>query len=176
MTGANTGAKPRPGDLVITVVMLGMFVVGYVAAEAWPYRAALFPRLLSSAAIVLAILKLVDLGLQWRRASPRPAADQRAGDAELAGEEEEQDQSLEYVFATAGGRAWSAALAWVAGFFVGLWLLGVFVMVPLFAFLYLLVVGKARWYSATIYALVCFAVLHVAFRELLAVPMPSGIF
>lgn len=178
MSSAATGARPRPGDLVITLLLLGMFVVGYLAAQAWPYRAALFPQLLSAAGILLGLLKLVGLGLQLRRASPPvdPAPHRRTGDVELVSEEEEEDQSLEYVFATAGGRAWAAALVWVAGFFIGLWLLGVFVIVPVFTFSYLLAAGRARWYGAAIYALVTAGILHVAFRELLSIPMPSGIF
>lgn len=172
-------ARVRAGDVAFSVFLLGLFVAGFVIAGEWPYRAALFPRLLSAAGVLFAVLKLLGFGVRAvrGRAADVPIAPGRAiGDKELVSEEEEEDLSLEYVFASAGARAWAAALAWIVGFFVCLWLLGVFVTVPLFAFVYLRVSGSAGWLGAAVYSVVTGAVIYLAFRQLLTVSMPTGIF
>lgn len=176
-----TPAKLRVGDVVFAGLLLVLFVGGYLLAQAWPFRAALFPQLLSAAGIVFAVLKLAGFAVQARRrAAARTAVaeaspERTVGDVELVTEDDEDDRSLEYVFATAGRRAWGAALGWVAGFFLALWLFGVLIAVPVFALLYLRFAGKASWSSAAIYAAVVGGVLYVAFGRLLSVPMPNGI-
>ncbi|MGH3658721.1 MAG: hypothetical protein ACRDUA_18855, partial [Micromonosporaceae bacterium] len=140
-TGDTAPARIRAGDVVLTVILLGVFSGAYLLAQDWPFRAALFPKLLSVAGIGFAVLKLLGFAIQLRRparsepvepAAPPVPADDPAG----AGEEERNEQSLEYVFGTAGARAWIGAVAWVTAFFVGLWLVGVYVIVPVFAFVY----------------------------------------
>ncbi len=61
---------------------------------------------------------------------------------------------MEYVFASAGGRAWIEAMSWIVAFFVAFFVLGAFVSVPLFALFYLRFSGKTSWLSAGIYAVV----------------------
>jgi len=57
-----------------------------------------------------------------------------------------------------------------------LWLFGVFVAVPVFAFAYLKFSGGAGWLGAGLYAAISASVLYIAFARLLTVPMPEGIF
>lgn len=179
---SSAGAAParlRGGDVALALLLLAVFVVGFVGAGEWPYRAALFPRLVSAAGALFAVLKLAGYGLRavrGRAPESSTGPDRTLGGTELVNEEEEEDLSLEYVFATAGRRAWTAALGWIAGFFVCLWLLGVFVTVPLFAFAYLRVSGGAGWLGAAVYSAVTGAIIYVAFRQLLSVTMPTGIF
>lgn len=181
MSSPANAATPRlrGGDVAFALFLLVVFIGGFVATGEWPYRAALFPRLLSAAGVMFAVLKLVGYGLQvrGRSAAKAPAGTGRTvGDTELVSEEEEEDLSLEYVFSSAGGRAWAGVLAWIAVFFFSLWLLGVFITVPLFAFAYLRLSGGAGWLGAAIYSAVTGAVIYLAFRQLLSVPMPIGIF
>lgn len=179
-TAPTTGpsAIVRPGDLVISLLLLGVFVLGYVYAQEWPFRAKLFPQMVCAAGAGLAVLKLAGFAaqaLRGRRATPVMVSSAVVtGDPD--NEEEEEDHSLEYIFGTAGRRAWAAALGWILAFFLSLWFLGVFVTVPLFALVYLRIAGNAGWLGAAIYAGVAGGVVWFVFGYVLAVPMPIGIF
>ncbi len=170
-------SPPRVGDVVITVILLVAFISGYLAAQAWPFEAKLFPQLLCSAGAALALLKLVDFLIQVRHRQRRPhgVTPGRVA-AEHAGAQDGPQHTPEYVFGTAGRRAWAAALGWVTTFFVALYLFGVFVTVPLFALAYLLICGRHGWLGATVYAGVAGGVVWFVFSRLLEVPMPAGIF
>ena len=183
MSSPASDAKPavRPADLVITLIFLVMFAGAYFLAEQWPFRAAFFPQLLAMLGLGFAVLKLLGLGVTAIRARKAPtevatAATAEGGQIGLVSEEEEEDESLEYVFATAGRNAWAAALGWWAFFFLGLWLFGVFIAVPVFSFLYLKLSGGAGWLAAALYAIIGASVLYIAFERLLTIPMPEGIF
>ncbi|MPZ63878.1 MAG: hypothetical protein GEU93_21995 [Propionibacteriales bacterium] len=179
-----SAAEPVPavrgGDVLIALIMLAVFVLAYVYAQQWPFRARFFPEYVSVAGAAFAVLKLVGYGVQlrWHRAWNRqaPESDPAAGKTEPDPEDDQADYSLEYVFGTATRREWAAALGWIAAFFVSLWLVGVFITVPLFAFAYLRIAGKAGWLAAAAYAAVAGAVLWLAFYQLLYVPMPAGVF
>lgn len=86
------------------------------------------------------------------------------------------DESMEYVFASAGGRSWAASLAWITAFFVSFFVLGAFITVPLFAFLYLRFAGKTSWLASGIYAVVVGGIIYYVFRELVFIPLPESPF
>lgn len=168
----------RAGDVVIALFLLAVFVFAYLHAQEWPFRTRFFPELLAAAGIGFAVAKLAGFGQQayrhrkWTRQAGEQA-DEQAGEH---ADEQAEEHSIEYVFGTAGGRAWLAALAWVAVFFVSLLVFGVFITVPLFTLAYLKIAGSAGWLGATIYAAVAGGLLWFVFGELLTVPMPAGIF
>ncbi|SEK92896.1 Tripartite tricarboxylate transporter TctB family protein [Blastococcus sp. DSM 46786] len=169
-------AARRPADtvadLVLTVLLLALFAWAYLETSGLPPTAALFPRMVTGAGFVLTALLLLQslVGLRKER-SPAPAA---GGDG--AEVEELDDDDAEYVFQTAGARRWAEAIGWCVGFFVLLYVAGLFVTAPVFSFLYLRFAGRRTWLLSTVYALVVGAVLYVAFELLLAVPTPPGLF
>ena len=57
------------------------------------------------------------------------------------------------VFATASSREWLTAIAWMASFFLLLWLVGALIAVPLFAVAYLITAARSRIVLAGVYAL-----------------------
>lgn len=182
-TGATTSHKPRTGDWLLALALLVFFTVGYLAAESWPFRAALFPQLVSIGGFLLSTLKLVGLAVAAGRATNAPvlveqpvAAATTEPSLTLIDEEAEEAENIEYVFSTAGSRAWTEAIGWIVVFFVSLWTLGVFVTVPAFAVLYLKVSGKASWISAALYAAITGGIIYFVFRQIVFVPMPNGIF
>lgn len=163
--------RPSPeavADVVITVVLLAVFVAAFLAAGDWSFRAALFPRLVTGAGTVLAALHLVQALLRLRR----PAV---TADADAADPGDADPDDVEYVFRTAGPRRWASALGWAAGFFVLLYLAGLYVTAPVFSLLYLRFAGKRTWIFSAIYAIVIAVVLYVAFELALGVPTPSGL-
>jgi Tripartite tricarboxylate transporter TctB family len=158
------------GDTVIGVVLLVVFVAGFVAALDFPFRAALVPRIVCAAGAVFAALFLLRVVVERRGAPavarPAPAPPVEAGDEDGASED--------YVFGTASGRTWLEVLLWFAGFFVALALLGAVLAVPLFAAAYLLVVGRVHPVWAVVYAAALWVVLFVGFDRVLELSLPTG--
>ena len=191
VTGATAagGGAPSPArrlggdaraDLVITVVLLALFGWAFLDAADWSFRAALFPRIVTGAGFVFCAVKLVQglLALvRGRATATAPALDHEplpAGgthEDEAAGEED-----VEYVFATAGARNWAMALGWVFGFFVLLYVAGLFITAPIFSLLYLRFGGRQSWKVSVVYAVVVGVVLYLAFEVALGISTPPGLF
>ncbi|MDQ3326821.1 MAG: tripartite tricarboxylate transporter TctB family protein, partial [Actinomycetota bacterium] len=64
----------------------------------------------------------------------------------------------------------------VALFFVGLFVFGLYVVVPLFCLAYLRLVARSSWLVAAVYAAVALVALYVPLTYLLRVPVPEGLF
>lgn len=182
----DVSAPPR-GDWVIAAVLLVFFAFGYILAQEWPHRAALFPQMVSAGGVLFVVLKLVGLARRTMRAragslpeqvvAATPASHEEAVGAvdDADAHELDDDDSMEYVFATAGGRRWAEAMAWVAAFFVSFFVLGAYVSVPLFALVYLKVAGRTSWLGAAAYALVTGVLIYVVFAKVVYTPLPTGI-
>jgi hypothetical protein len=109
-------------------------------------------------------------------ADSSPEEPQKLGDIALVDDDAEEEESMEYVFATAGGRAWLAALAWVALFFISFFVLGAYITLPLFALAYLRIAGKASWLGAAVYAVVTGVIVYYVFGQLVFIPLPESPF
>jgi hypothetical protein len=158
-------------DTIIAGGLLVIFGAAYAATWDWPIRTALFPRLVAGVLFLLAILELLSLLRDSTRGTMQAA--------KAAAEPSREDvnlQELEYVFAHADARAWTEALGWVAGFFIGLYVLGLYITAPVFAACYLWFVAKASWQVSLAYAAVIAVIFFVGFGQLLELPVPSGLF
>ena len=168
--------RPAVADLVLAAGVLLLFVTALLETFEWSFRTALFPRIVTVAGALFALVLLVTSGwARYSRRRDRGAVAQLAPD-ELLDEEDVHDQAVEYVYATAGKAAWAQALAWVALFVVLLWVTGLFVTAGVFAFTYLRWGASRSWLFAAVYAAVMAAVLYVALSQLLVVPVPEGVF
>ncbi|MDP9392526.1 MAG: tripartite tricarboxylate transporter TctB family protein [Actinomycetota bacterium] len=168
---AGTTATPREqrrlpvADVVLTAALLAMFVVAFVTARGWPFETGIFPQMVTALGAGLALLHLVVLLVR------RPAAETRP-----AGEDTEIEAvDVEYVFEHAGLPLWLRSLGWLAGFFVALYLLGIFVTAPVFTVLYLRFSARASWLLSVVYAVVVGALLYLSFVVFLDLPTPEGI-
>ncbi|MEX2291602.1 MAG: tripartite tricarboxylate transporter TctB family protein [Mycobacteriales bacterium] len=169
--------KPPLADLVLGALALVMFSVAGLKTFDWSFRTALFPRIVTAAGVVLAVLFL----LAWARARHRhrpldPEQGEGLPVSELLDEDDLHDQDVEYVYATAGRAAWMQALAWVALFVVLLYVTGLFVTSAVFAFTYLRWGAGRSWLFSAVYAAVMSGVLYVALAVLLVVSVPEGLF
>ncbi|MGP4019299.1 tripartite tricarboxylate transporter TctB family protein [Saccharopolyspora sp. 5N708] len=169
MTQAQRTPAPRGHakntDLVITAVLVLVFGAALLATGAWPFRTALFPTIVSGVALLLSLAHLATLLWHRRRADPvEPEAPTDAADGDV-----------DYVFATAGRRAWVAALGWAAGFFVALYLLGLLIAAPLFALCYLRFGARRSWLFSVVYAAVVLAGIYLAFEFVLTIPIPTAV-
>lgn len=154
-------------DIVISLGLVVLFGNALQIAFEYSERAGLFPRMVTSLGMALAVLHVVMLLARARRAVP--VVEERV-DAD-----DEAEVDVEYVFAHAGGRAWAGSLAWVAAFFVGLYVFGLFVVAPLFAFGYLKFSARRSWVFSLVYAITVFAVLYLAFEAALQLQVPPGL-
>jgi hypothetical protein len=165
-------------------VVIGCLIVAVwvlYQAAGWPFRTAVFP--LATGGILLG-LSLTKLGTQLygRRVYvgrvPQGESDRLPrGPAEQPAEKLELDELTDPpdVFATASRAEWLSALAWMAAFFLLLWLLGALVAVPLFAAAYLLTVARRGSVVAGVYACVCWLFIYGLFARALHVPLPAGV-
>jgi tripartite tricarboxylate transporter TctB family protein len=162
-----SGRRPPEAvaDVVVTLLLLALFAWAFLEAGEWSFRAALFPRLVTAAGVVLTALHLVLALARLRRAAPPVDADEPEGDPD----------AVEYVFRTAGPRRWASALGWVVAFSFPLYLAGLYVTAAVFSLLYLRFAARRTWIFSAIYAIVSAVVLYVAFELALGVPTPSGL-
>jgi hypothetical protein len=173
-------ASPRASsgavaDVVLTVLLLALFGWGFLEAAQWSFQAALFPRIVTGSAFVLAALHLVHALLRLRRRAARTSGGPTGTpDADADDADADADDAVQ-LFRTAGPRRWAAALGWVAGFFVLLYVGGLFVTAPVFSLLYLRFAGRRTWVFSAVYAVVTGVVLYLAFAVALGVPTPPGL-
>jgi putative tricarboxylic transport membrane protein len=168
VVGVSRTAAPR-ADLPITLGFLA--AGGWVVFQAldWPFRTSLFPLMTGSLLVGLALVKLgASVG---RVARSVPVEDQGAS-ADL---QTELHAELPDVLATASRGEWTAAVSWMTGFFLMLWLLGALVTVPLFAVAYLLTVARQSPVLAGTYALVSWMFVYGLFDRVLHIPLPAGV-
>ncbi len=173
-----TSSMPRTSswpvaDLVLTGGLLVLFAWAFFAASDWSFRAALFPRFVSAFGLALSLLYLVRILRRGCRQSG-DASGPSTAPSPIDAVDEAAEASPDYAFATAGARAWSRSLAWVTGFFVALYFLGIFVTAPLFAISYLRVSAGSSWRLSIIYGVVAGAVLYFALNSLLSIAAPTG--
>lgn len=97
------------------------------------------------------VLTLVQLGimLRGRGAVADSGSQPQLGGVTVLDEEEAQEQDVEYVFANAGAKAWREALVWIAIFFGGPFVFGLYIVVPLFCVAYLRLVARSSWLAST---------------------------
>ncbi len=128
--------------LGVAVMMLSGW--GFFSALAWPWKAALFPLVISAPLFFLAAIEVL-----WALAGP--AAKSEAADFKLS-DHLPREVTL---------RRTGLAIGWILGFFAAIVLLGFLVAVPLFVLLYLKLQGV--W-----------GLFYALFDRLLHLPFPDG--
>jgi hypothetical protein len=151
------------GDLVFTLVILTVIVASLSVTFGWPYSARLVPWAIGVPATLLCLF-LLARGI-WRMArGTAPHEIAKVMDIQ-------RDQGIPTaVFAA---RA-SAMFAWVFGFAGAAWLIGFLPAVPIFVFLYILLQGGERWWTAISLSAGMFAVMASVFHFILHVAWMRG--
>ncbi|HEV8534366.1 MAG TPA: tripartite tricarboxylate transporter TctB family protein [Candidatus Limnocylindria bacterium] len=134
------------GALLVAVAALAIFAYVAYETQTWSTRSRLFATTIAIPAIALAAAQVVRevRSLALPRIVPAEAAVTRS------------------------------ALVWAVAFFVSLWVLGLIVTVPLFAFVYLRFAASERWLFAAAYGLASWLFVEIIFVRLLHVPLPAG--
>lgn len=172
------------GDWGITLVLLGVMIGAYVLTWKWPAGTAFFPELLSLAGICFLAVKICSLvwtAFGGGRAAETPAVQKAHSNGEVSlvaeGDEDQGNESeFHDVFTQSDGRTWLGAIGWIALFFVGMYLFGLLVILPIFTLIYLRLVAKASWFVCVLYVLGTAGLIYVVFEMFLHLPLPQGIF
>ena len=148
----------------LTLFFLVVFVVGAVIGWDWPNIAKIMPVYV--AAIPGIILVLVQLyreliGWEGRRRGAGGMDMDEVSDVQL-------DRQTELK------RTWGY-FAWFIGGALGIWLLGLVIALPLLVFLYTLIEGKEKWYTALIATACAYALVWGLFEYMLETRWPPGI-
>ncbi len=190
-------AATHRADVPITIGFLLAAAWVLYQASGWPFRTAVFPLATGALLLVFAIVKLsAYVGRVYsakyvgrvcstkyvgRVYSAKGAVDPPGGtaaplDEESGGLAQANDSAdLPDVFATASRREWLSALAWMAAFFLLLWLVGALVAVPLFAVVYLLAAARQSVVLAGTYAFASWLFIYGLFDRALRIPLPAGV-
>jgi TctA family transporter len=148
---------------IFALFFVGLFI--YVVREAiyeirpMEERAALFPMVLGIPCLALALAAFVQ---ELFNVLKRPA------DGEDA---KEITSALEPAVIR---RRAAAIVAWILGFFAGIWLLGFVIAVPVASFLYFRFGGGEKWSISIVLSLVAGTIFYGLFDYILHLPFPEG--
>ncbi|MGJ9372545.1 hypothetical protein [Nesterenkonia sp. CF4.4] len=81
----------------------------------------------------------------------------------------------EYVLSHTSRGVWLSTLGFIVGFFLVLYLCGLFVAAAALSLSYLVVVGKKSWLFASMYAVVLTGLLWILMRWVTYIPSPRGV-
>ena len=124
--------EPR---MLFTLFAAAVFCFVVVTARQWPLGTRLLPWYVG---IPMFVLSLVQLGIEFHR-SKQPAGPQR-GAADTGDLQVDWDIGTRILFYRA-----AKFFGWLIALILGIWLLGFFVAIPLFAFFYLKLEAKESW-------------------------------
>lgn len=161
----------KASDLVTSAALSALFIYALVAALEWSESARLFPLGISLVGAGLSATFFLATCLR-RKSQLRESS---APPLQLADNDEDSLEATD-VFSTADRRTWTVSLAYLGGFFLALFAIGLYPTALLFTVLYLRFQGRGSWLFSTIYAVVLTGVLYAVFGLALQLPVPPGLF
>jgi hypothetical protein len=156
--GANLKIRPAA---IFSFCALIFFIVFVYQAQEWRLQARLYPYAIGIPMIILAIIQVVlDLrGVQRKQASDAAPVD---------------FQFTQNVDPEVARKRTINIFAWILGFFVGIYLLGFPITIPLMVFTYLKFQSSEKWVLSIILTLAAWLVFYGLFVKLLVLPFPDG--
>lgn len=141
----------------LAVALIGGYTL--YASMNWPFKTALFPRVIGAPLLILAALEMVlsALGAEKQREG-------QATDFQLTTDVEP---------AIAQKRTWMI-VGWTLGFFILILAVGFLLAVPLFVFLYLRFAGREGWILTLSLTAVSWLFMEGLFDRLLHLPFSPG--
>ena len=144
-------------SIILAAVIVACAGWAIYAAIGWPFKAKLFPMV-----IAVTVLCLAAAELAWALFGSQPA--ERAADFQMTTE----------VPREIAVRRTAVVIAWMAGFFAVIVLIGFPWAVPLFVFLYLKVQGRESTWLSVAFSAVVWGLFYGLFVKLLNIPFPTG--
>jgi hypothetical protein len=143
--------------LALAVALVGGYAL--YASMDWPFRTALFPRVIG---VPLLLLALIEMAL-----------------SAFGTEKEREGHAVDFELTTdidplVARRRTLTIIAWILGFFVLILLVGFPLGVPVFVFLYLKLAGKEGWGMTFVLTVISWLLMKGLFDRLLHLPFPQG--
>ncbi len=152
-------SRHRTGEVAFSAFLVAVGVVALLQTDPWPLKAALYPRFAGTALVLAGVLcgLLASLGredgvaarVELEFVSELPAEEVRA-------------RTLQ-------------SLAWMGGFLVAGWLVGLLPAMVVLVLAYLRWVGREPWWFAGVMAAGTWAALWAFMVRLLHLPVPTGV-
>ena len=163
-------SKTKLADVIGSAALLVLFAVALLMALEWADRGSIFPLGVTAVGAALSGGHLLR-SLVKKNPAPTPVEpiESQAG----AGEEYEDD--AEDILTTAGARDWMTTLGFVGGFFLALYIFGLYLATAVFAVVYLRFQAHSSWKFSVIYASVLTIALYLIFSVALELPVPAGV-
>lgn len=143
--------------LALGVALVASYAL-YSAID-WPFRTALFPRLIGTPLLGLALIEMA--------LSVFGTEKQREGHAVDFEMTTNIDPSV-------ARQRTLAIVGWIFGFFILVLLVGFPLGVPLFVFSYLKIAGKEKWGLTLVLTVFAWLIIEGLFDRLLHIPFPDG--
>ncbi len=143
---------------IIVVVALALYT-----SRGWSQRAGLFPWIVLTPTLLLALWQLVD-DVRGKTSPPTVVIGDEGEATELDADLTSRDTA----------RRGGILVAWIIGFFAIIWALGWGVGGGLASAAYLRLAWRESWRVSIIYGVVTFLFIEILFRELLNIPFDEG--
>jgi len=152
--------KVRP-QTIFSFLVLVFFVLVLWGAKDWPVKAQLYPWVVGVPMVLLAAFNLF---MDLKGGNQKSALETTPADFQFT-------KGIDPVLAR-----WRTVniFAWILGFVLGIWLVGFFVTVPLFFFLYLKVQSREGWTLSLVLTGAAWFMSWGLFDQLLHLPLPEG--
>jgi hypothetical protein len=155
--GANLKIRPAA---IFSFCALIFFIVFVYQAQEWRLQARLYPYAIGIPMIILALIQVIlDL-----KGVVRKQTDAAPVDFQFS-------QSVDPALAK---KRTINIFAWIFGFFVGIYLLGFPITIPLLVFTYLKFQSGEKWGISIILTVCAWLVFYGLFVKLLVLPFPDG--
>lgn len=154
------GRKIAQGRLELLVDLIWVAFAGWyvISAQTYPSAARFVPTVFGGVALVVGLVQLSGNFIPALRGLTKGSAE--GPDAVANVEREEQRRQLR-------------AIAWALGFFAGILLLGFMIAMPLFMFVYFLILDRKKWRIGVISAVAMGILAYLV--NIFSVPLPSGL-
>lgn len=141
-----------PGTVVVAIGIVIFFAYALYETQTWSARSRTYGIGVAALGFVLALSMLAREVLRQRRPGSRTAA------------------APDY-----GTPVGLRSVAWAAGFFASILLVGLVGSVPLFSAAYLRLAARTSWLVIALYAATATAFVYLLFVYLLHIPLPTGL-
>ena len=145
------------GETILLLFVAGLFTAMFIESFSWPLGASLAPRIAiigGTPFLLLRVAHLVRVSLRRRQTNVAVSQIMDAG-FRIDGDPQVVRQRL------------LRGIAAIVALYVGIWVIGFHIMVPLWVFVYMYFIGKARFIWAAVWSLIFAAVIIWVYGKLL---------
>ena len=166
-------------DSLIGLTVLILSALALLETFNWPVAAATFPRIVAGSGIAFSLLFLIGTVVKTRSAAKQRIVtnypDSNGSDTAEDADSDAARFDIEYVFASAGLKAWLVVLVWLLVFALTAFIFGVYGAGFLFSIFYLSRETNKRWLFIGLYAITVTFALWGIFSYFMNLPVPSGL-